>query len=259
MRCPADVLGVKVKDIAARIGITLGALVLFLLLRPDMLLYAKSEHQRHIGTGKLIDEYLRTAKVRKLQIGAGKNNKAGWLNTDIDMRTEEAAEQAYLDATKPFPLPDRSFRYVYSEHVIEHVPFAEGLGMLRETFRVLEPGGRVRIATPDLNQFLNLFKTEQTSEMKQYIQDKLKWHEWPKTPDDECFILNMQLRDWGHQFIYTPKMMKAVLEHVGFRNVTQQAVSKSDDPVLVGLEGRVHWREANANLYETMVFEAVKP
>jgi predicted SAM-dependent methyltransferase len=247
------------KQIPARIGITLAAVALFLLLRPDMLLYAKSEHQRLVGSQQLIDNYIRTTKVRKLQIGAGKNNKAGWLNTDIDMKTDEASQQAYLDATKPFPFAKNTFRYVYSEHVIEHVPFAEGLGMLKETFRVLEPGGRVRLATPDLGRFLALFREEQTPEMKQYIADKLKWHEWPQTPDNECFILNMQVRDWGHQFIYTPKMMKAVLEHVGFRHVKQQTVGKSDDPALTGLEGRVHWREANANLYETMVFEAEKP
>jgi hypothetical protein len=69
----------------------------------------------------------------------------------------------------------------------------------------------------------------------------------------------MQLRDWGHQFVYTPKMMKAVLEHVGFREVKQYAVGQSDDPAMKGLEGRVHWKQAGANEYETMIFEAVKP
>ena len=247
------------KNILARVAITLAAAALFFLIRPDMLLYARGEHQRLLGTKRLIDDYLHTAKVKKLQIGAGKNNKVGWLNTDIDMRTEEAASQAYLDATQPFPFPTRTFRYVYSEHVFEHVPFAEGMAMLKETYRVLEPGGRVRLATPDLNKFLALFREDKTPEMKQYIQDKLQWHDWPVTPDTECFILNMQLRDWGHQFVYTPKMLKAVMEHVGFRDVKEYAVGQSGDAELRGLEGRAHWKEAKANIYETMIFEGVKP
>ena len=243
----------------ARVAITLAAVAMFFVLRPDVLLYARFEHKRLVGSAKLIDDYFKTAKIKKLQIGAGQNNKTGWLNTDIDMTTKDAENQAFLDATKKFPFPAGSFRYVYSEHVFEHVPFAEGQEMLKETYRVLAPGGRVRLATPDLNKFLALFREEKTPEMKQYIQDKLKWHNWPSTPDTECYILNLQLRAWGHEFVYTPKMLKAVLEQVGFRDVKPYAVGQSDDTELRGLEGRSHWKEASANIYETMIFEGVKP
>jgi len=247
------------KQVLARIAITLAAVALFFTIRPDTLLYARGEHQRLLGSSRLIADYLQSAKVKKLQIGAGKNNKAGWLNTDIDMRTEEAANQAYLDATSTFPFPNRSFRYIYSEHVFEHLPLPQGLSMLKESFRVLEPGGRIRIATPNLNQFLALFRDDKTPEMKQYIMEKMKWHEWPAMPDTECFILNMQMREWGHQFVYTPKMLRAVLEIAGFRDIKEYSVGQSDDSELRGLEGRARWAAAKANVYETMIFEAAKP
>ncbi|MBY0507326.1 MAG: methyltransferase domain-containing protein [Bryobacteraceae bacterium] len=247
------------KQFFAKAAITLAAAAAFFLIRPDTLLFARAEHQRLLGSSQLIAEYLRTTQVKKLQIGAGKHNMDGWLNTDIDMRTEEASKQAYLDATEKFPLPDRSFRYIYGEHVFEHLPFPQGIFMLKESYRILEPGGRIRLATPNLNKFLALFREDQTPEMKEYIKEKLQWHEWPELPDNECFILNMQLREWGHQFVYTPKMLRAVLENVGFREVKEYPVSQSDDPALRGLEVRASWKAAKANVYETMIFEAVKP
>jgi len=67
-----------------------------------------------------------------LQIGAADNNKPGLLNTDI----EPSIGQAYLDASKPFPLPDRSFK-VFSEQVIEHITYETGLVMLKESYRIL--------------------------------------------------------------------------------------------------------------------------
>ena len=71
---------------------------------------------------------MKATKVRKLQLGAGGNNVPGWLNTDIDV----GSNQAYVDATKPFPFSDGSINYVFSEHVIEHLTYEQGLGMLKE-------------------------------------------------------------------------------------------------------------------------------
>ena len=63
----------------------------------------------------------------------------------------------YMDATALFPLPDASFDYIFSEHVIEHMSYADGGRMLRECLGVLKPGGRIRIATPNLVRLLGLY------------------------------------------------------------------------------------------------------
>jgi hypothetical protein len=55
-----------------------------------------------------IKRYLASTEVRKLQIGAGPNDLPGWLNTDI----MPEKEQAFLDATKPFP-NSRQFAALY--------------------------------------------------------------------------------------------------------------------------------------------------
>lgn len=103
-----------------------------------------------------IEAYLRTHEVRKLQLGTGANPYPGWLNTDIaDFR--RTGEIVYLDARRRFLLPAASFDVIFTEHMIEHLTYEEGLACLGECHRVLRPGGRVRVATPSLDRLVELY------------------------------------------------------------------------------------------------------
>jgi len=95
-----------------------------------------------------IASYLAATDSPRLQIGAGSNVLAGWLNTDY---FPDRADFIHLDATGRFPFDDSSLDLIFSEHVIEHVPLDGGVNMIAESFRVLKPGGRLRISTPPSN------------------------------------------------------------------------------------------------------------
>jgi predicted SAM-dependent methyltransferase len=177
------------------------------------------------------------------------------LNTDL----EPASGQAYLDATRRFPLPDRSFQYVFSEHVIEHLSYEDGMTMLKESYRGLAPGGRVRIATPDLLRFVALFQPSKSEEARHYMDEKLKVHGWPRNSVPESVILNLQLRSFGHQFVYDPATLRDRLAQAGFQQIAEFAAGRSEAPELRGLEARARTGFRNINDYETMVFEAVRP
>lgn len=252
----------KTYFLLARIAITLGAAFVFLLIRADVSIwlwqnggvYAHDKLTRFQTPG-LVKDYLAANPVAKLHLGAGHNNKPGWLNTDIEPLTG----QAYLDATEPFPLPDQSVMYVTSEHVIEHITYEQGMLMLKESYRVLKPGGRMRVATPNLQRFIALFQEQKSAEMKSYVRDKTDWHDWPTTADQECYILNLQLREWGHRFVYTPKLLRARIEEAGFKDIQMFTPGESNDPALRGLEMRAVSNRADVNRYETQIFEAVRP
>jgi predicted SAM-dependent methyltransferase len=216
--------------------------------------YLKDQIARYQAPGK-IERYLQANSIRKLQIGAGENNRAGWLNTDI----EPVRDQAFLDATEPFPMPDGSIHYIYHEHLIEHITYQQGLAMLKESYRVMAPGGKMRVATPNLRKFIGLFQETKTPQEQSYMVDKMAWHEWPVTPDPECYILNQQLRQWGHRFVYTPKLLRASLEAAGFQDIRELAAGESSDPVFRGIELRAFSSVQDINRFETLVFEAVRP
>jgi predicted SAM-dependent methyltransferase len=217
-------------------------------LRPTVRAIRRSQWRRR--SRRVIADYLRSHSVRKLHIGADGVSLDGWLNTDI----RPAPHEAYLDAAQPFPFEDGSFQYITSEHVIEHLSYEEGLRMLRECRRILTPGGRVRIVTPDLRVYIDMFTG--TVSDQQFLADKLAATQWPRTASRACMILNLQLREWGHQFIYDRVSLRESLAIAGFSNVGETVPGVSEDPNLNGVDARDQLPDRDLNAYESMVFEA---
>ena len=176
-----------------------------------------------------IDAYLRNHSVRKLQIGAGGGFLDGWLNTDyfpIDGRF------VYLDATRRFPFPDSTFDFIFSEHLIEHLSFRDGVFMMGECFRVLKPGGRLRVCTPNLETVLGLHPPDKTEIQERYIQ--FAFNRWISKSDETNVVrvINDMFRNWGHQFIYDRNTLQKVIEAAGFLECTACTAVEIDDQYL---------------------------
>lgn len=240
---------------ATQAGITLAALGLFFAIRPDIYGYTrdhlKADYREKIATPGIIGEYLKQNPRPKIQIGAGPSNAAGWLNTDI----EPTAGQAFLDATRPLPFTNGSVAYIFGEHVIEHITYEEALGFLKEVHRVLAPGGKIRMVTPNLLQFVSLFQEPNPK----YIARKLDFHYWPaNSPDPEALVLNNEMHWFGHQFVYTPKLLKASYAEAGFADIRQYHAGETGDEVFKQVEMRPQSEWRDVNLFEAMAIEATK-
>ena len=219
--------------------------------------YVRSPHRwakRLVTDRHTVRRYLVSHSIRKLQVGAGSNAKPGWLNGDLNPIGRNVI---YLDASRRFPVDDGVFHYVFSEHMFEHVPYRDGRNMLDESYRVMASGGRIRICTPDLANFLKLFRPDRTAEENDY----LAWATREFIPDadavDPVFVLNNYVRDWGHQFIYDRPTLARALERAGFSEVSVQALGESPDPNLRSLEF-VDRMPPGFLALESMVLEAVK-
>ena len=195
---------------------------------------------------RVISRYLRTHDVRKLHLGAGENLLPGWLNTDL--HDYGRRDLVYLDVRKRFPLPDASFDFVFSEHMLEHLTYAEGQHCLHECFRVLRPDGRVRIATPSLERLARLYDGGELRE--RYVRWAVDTLEPELNAPLPGAVVNNFFRSWGHRFIYDPQTLRHALETVGFVDAAEGAVGE--------LEGHLA-EEPAFNEYETIVLEARRP
>ena len=159
--------------------------------------------------------YLGTHAVRKLQIGAGSNFLAGWLNTDLlswGLRYW-LGDGVYIDAGKTFPFDDGTFDYVFGEHLIEHMSYRKGLHMLRECRRVLKPGGVCVLPPPTLPSILSLYGNDPDATRRRYLQRAIDLCLPDIEEGNPCFVINNFFRSWGHQFIYDAETLEhAVLD-----------------------------------------------
>jgi len=204
---------------------------------------------------RLIRQHLSSNGPKKLHLGCGNNILPGWLNTDRKI----SDQVAYVDLTERFPLENDTFDYVFNEHAIEHIPYPQGVGMLREALRVLRPGGRIRVVTPDF-AFLNaLYSPEKSALQKAYIAWTNEQSLGGSAPPyAEMHVINNFVRNWGHQFIYDRKSLTHALETAGFTAITKYELNESDDPVCRGLENESRMPPGFLRL-ESIVLEAAKP
>ena len=213
-----------------------------------LLLYRKSNWWRK----KVIDKYLSEQTVAKLQIGAGPYLLKGWLNTDF-MTTLRDGTPMYMDAGKPFPIPDASFDYVFSEHLFEHLTYPQATNMLKECYRIMKPGGVIRIATPNLQFLVDMYLHPEKSINKAYVEFNAQRSDLPSDP---VYTISYFHTSWGHQIIYDPDSLTHFLEQIGFKDICRCEVSKSEHKALTGVEQHFNYLQYEFNLLETMVLEA---
>jgi hypothetical protein len=82
-----------------------------------------------------------------LNLGCGHRYHRDWINIDVEPAGPDVRRH---DLSRGIPMPDASCSVVYHSHLLEHLRSDDARAFLRECLRVLEPGGVIRIATPDL-------------------------------------------------------------------------------------------------------------
>ena len=169
---------------------------------------------------------------KKLQLGCGSNILPSWVNTDFPPKQDGVI---LLDATKTFPFEDNSFDYVYSEHMIEHISFEEGASMIKESYRVLKTGGKIRLSTPDLRFLIDLHLNPDKEINKQYIAWAVDmfWNNRIYLPG---MVFNNFVRNWGHTFIYDKETLTYSMKNAGFQNIESFKIGESNDVDLQNLE-----------------------
>ncbi len=174
-------------------------------------------------------------KDLKLNCGGGMNVKAGWINIDLTKESD-----LRLDLRKPLPFEDASVVEIYSEHFLEHLRYPEEAEtFLKESFRVLVPGGVIRLRVPDTTIFLKAYLDGD----KRFFDINAEF--W--RPDDcktlmQC--LNVHMRE-GHNYCYDFETLSLVLSNIGFCSI-----EKGDfEPEL----------DSEARRHETLYVNARKP
>lgn len=89
-----------------------------------------------------------------MNLGCGARFDPSWVNIDMVVTGEGVIAH---DLSRGIPLVDQSAEVVYHSHVLEHIPREDAAKFLSECFRVLGPGGVLRVAVPDLERICRTY------------------------------------------------------------------------------------------------------
>ena len=212
--------------------------------------------------------------VKKLHIGCGKNVLDGWINTDINPALPGVIA---LDAVLPWPQEFNRVDYIFSEHMIEHFDFVDAINILINCFKSLNPGGKIRITTPDIQHLIDIFSNRHGEEYN-HIDTKLKpWFSSLYYPVDQplgtvfntdtlpVHYLNWYVRQDRHLFIHSKETLKSIMTLAGFIDLKEYSICDSYYPEFRNLEfiGRVidNYGTIGKEMLqkESMTIEGIKP
>jgi predicted SAM-dependent methyltransferase len=84
-----------------------------------------------------------------VNVGCGSRLHPAWINLDV---YRSAPGVTVHDIRKGLPFADGSVDVCYHSHVLEHLTPAAGRDLIGECYRVLRPGGVLRVVVPDLER-----------------------------------------------------------------------------------------------------------
>ena len=156
----------------------------------------------------------------KLNIGCGDNTKDDYVNIDYSCK-----KCLHLDLRESLPFDDQSVSIVYSEHFLEHLLEQYALQFLRESYRILIPGGLFSVGVPDGQVLLESYANGQ--EIKDFKILDLP-DVFPGNPT-RMQIVNLMFRGFGHKYMYDYETLQRILTSIGFTNIYKRSFDPSID------------------------------
>jgi len=148
--------------------------------------------------------YSRGAEPYKLHVGCGKNYLPGFVNIDGNAFRKT---DLVLDVRAGLPFPEGSVSFIYSCHMMEHLPIYDAISILKEWKRVLQPGGQVRLTLPDFTHVFEILKGEATCDFPRSFRSR------------EGQAINFLFCDSQHKYGYSFELVKELADDAGFSRV----------------------------------------
>jgi predicted SAM-dependent methyltransferase len=164
----------------------------------------------------------------------------GWVNVD---RARDPEVQVVWDLSTGLPFPDSSCAAVFSEHFIEHITKPDAARLLSECYRILKPGGILRVSTPDAELFLRSYAGD---------QEFLAHPSFSQAIDTPVDRVNYMMREYGlHLWSYDEELLTLMLKRAGFDSIVRQRFG-------ISLHPRMNDIDFGDREFESLYLEAVK-
>lgn len=140
----------------------------------------------------------------KLHLACGHDYKDDYINVDL-YPTDGAVTDAQFDVAV-LPYDDNTVDEIRAFHIIEHFDWHQGQRTLEEWYRVLKPGGRLWLETPDFLASCDAF-VKGTPEFRNLLYGHFFAMPW--------------IPGQTHKFLFTEDQLRCQLDWAGFKRVNR--------------------------------------
>jgi predicted SAM-dependent methyltransferase len=184
----------------------------------------------------------------KLHLGCGPRILPGWINSDMELRRSVLA-QKLPRGLKRFETD--SVRYIYASHFLEHLDYPEdALAFGKECYRVLVPGGTLRIVVPGIEKIIRAYAADD----EDFFKTQAEMHPADCTTKLEHLMYALQ-QEGQHKYGYDFKTMEKLLTRAGFNKVCLSSHNgSSEDELRIEYRGK----QDESGEYVSLYVEAVK-
>lgn len=158
-----------------------------------------------------------------LNVGCGPFPKDNFINLDYEWRP--GLDICWDITKKAYPLTNEKVEGIFTEHCLEHIPYEKCIENLKEFYRLLKPGGTLRIVVPDGEIYCDLYQRRKT--------DKTVTFPYVTVDEAPMVSINRIFRGHGHLFIYDFEVFRRILGEAGFRNIKKEAFRQGRDERLL--------------------------
>jgi ubiquinone/menaquinone biosynthesis C-methylase UbiE len=159
---------------------------------------------------------------KRLHWGCGPITPYGWVNSDIH---PWPGVDVVADVLKGLPFPHDSFDIIVSIHVLPEIPYCDLDATLQELFRILKPGGTLRLSLPDLEKAVTAWKTKDIDYFFLIGDDKIR---------SLSGKMIVQLLWYGvSRCLFTFEFMEEMLARNGFTNIQRCSFRQTQSHHLV--------------------------
>ncbi len=159
----------------------------------------------------------------RLEIGSGSNPQPGYLH--LDCRAGLPHLDVLGDLRAHLPFREGSVEEILSHSSVEHVSWRSIRETLADWYRVLKPGGRAIIYTPDFHYLCRMYLEGKTdTHLDVSYVEKARELFGACTPAAWAMIKMFAGQEYPENFHYAAydfDMLKSLLEGVGFRRITR--------------------------------------
>lgn len=187
----------------------------------------KYVNQRRQNLNELRSQLNETATTGNfMNFGCGKNYQKGWINIDGENNGDF---NIFFTTQTILPFESSTFDGIFSEHFIEHIDLSTGVHFMQESFRLLKPGGVLRVVCPNLDYIILGIDADKMLKLKEMFVGVGDFNRAPsEIPDAE--VINWMFYGHGHKFLYNFACMRNILLSIGFSSVELSKFGSSYSP-----------------------------